>query len=186
MLSVKDNNHFSGWNLPVPSKEAWQTNQTSENALHLPWGIVGESSGKKAEVASVVPANVSTDQGSGQAFIAGETIVESDVGLYDRIIRANVQAGGHEVIKELDIMPHYAHHRIYYTTLDTTLPVGTIVKGATSGVQARVMEHDTTNKYVILWIGATEPYGSNVGNFTTEDIKNTALSTTYFTATKVE
>ena len=182
----EDNNHFSGWNLPVPSKEAWQTNQTSENALHLPWGIVGESSGKKAEVASVVPANVSTDQGSGQAFIAGETIVESDVGLYDRIIRANVQAGGHEVIKELDISPHYAHHRIYYTTLDTTLPVGTIVKGATSGVQARVMEHDTTNKYVILWIGATEPYGSNVGNFTTEDIKNTALSTTYFTATKVE
>ena len=182
----EDNNHFSGWNLPVPSKEAWQTNQTSENALHLPWGIVGESSGKKAEVASVVPANVSTDQGSGQAFIAGETIVESDVGLYDRIVRANVQAGGHEVIKELDISPHYAHHRIYYTTLDTTLPVGTIVKGATSGVQARVMEHDTTNKYVILWIGATEPYGSNVGNFTTEDIKNTALSTTYFTATKVE
>ena len=179
-------NHYSGWGLPVPSIEAWQTNQTSENALHLPWGIVGESSGKKAEVASVAHANVKTDQGSGQAWIAGESITETDVGLYDRIIRANVQASGHEVIKELDINPHYAHHRIYYTTLDTTLPVGTIVKGATSGVQARVMEHDTTNKYVILWIGATEPYGSNVGNFTTEDIKNTALSTTYFTATKVE
>ena len=183
----EDNNHFSGWNLPVPSKEAWQTNQTSENALHLPWGIIGESSGKKAEVASVIQQNVKTDQGSGQAFIAGEDIVESDVGLYDRIIRANVKAGGHEVIKELDILPHYTHHRMYYTTLDNTLPIGTEVVGATSGVKARVMEHDTENKFFVLYSGALKWDSNHNGeDFTTEAIKNLALSTTYFTATKAE
>ena len=178
--------HFSGWLTPYPSIEAWESNQTSENPSHMPWGVVGESSGKKAEIAVSQHANVKTDQASGQAWIVGQDIVETDVGLYDRIVRASVQAGGHEVIKELEIMPHYSHHRLYYTTLDTTLPLGTIVKGATSGVQARVMEHNTVDKYFIFWIGATEPFGSNVGNFTIEAIKNTALSTTYFTPSKVE
>ena len=181
-----DYQHFTGWITPYPSIEAWENNQTSEAANHMPWGIVGESSGKKAEVATVRHANVKKDQASGQAWIVGQTITETDVGLYDRIVRASVQAGGHEVIKELEIMPHYAHHRMYYTTLDNTLPIGTIVKGATSGVQARVMEHNTEDKYFILWIGATEPFGSNVGNFTTEAIKNLALTTTYFTPSKVE
>ena len=70
-------------------------------------GIVGASSGAKAIVNGVVDASVKTDQGSGQAFIVGEDITESDVGLYDRIIRANVTAHGHEVVKEVDILPHY-------------------------------------------------------------------------------
>ena len=179
----EDNNHFSGWNLPVPSKEAWQTNQTSENALHLPWGIVGESSGRKAEVASVVPANVSTDQGSGQAFIAGETIVESDVGLYDRIIRANVQPHGHGVVKELEILPHYVHHKIYYTTLNNAITLGQTVKGS-NGKLGRVMEHDTVNKYIIVWTGRPYNNNSNLGNFTTGAITNEAGNTTHFTATR--
>ena len=112
------------------------------------------------------------------AFIAGEDIVESDVGLYDRIIRANVKAGGHEVIKELDILPHYTHHRMYYTTLDNTLPIGTEVVGATSGVKARVMEHDTENKFFVLYSGALKWDSNHNGeDFTTEAIKNLALST---------
>jgi len=176
-------NHYSGWGLPVPSKEAWQSNQTSENALHLPWGIVGESSGKKAEVNSVVAENTKTDQGSGQGFIAGTDVVESDVGLYDRIIRANVQAGGHKVYKHLDIMPHYAHHRLYYTTLDNALSIGTYVTGGTTNVTGRVMEHNTTSKYFVLYTGDDKTRGQ-AGLFTTEAIK--VGSTTHFTATKVE
>ena len=52
----------------------------------------------KAIVNTVTDAS-KTDQGSGQPFIVGEDITESDVGLYDRIIRANVTAHGHEVVK---------------------------------------------------------------------------------------
>ena len=78
----------------------WKTDQ-SDTDIEFVHGIVGASSGKKAHVTLVENANVLTDQGSGQAFLVGEDITESDVGLYDRIIRANVQPHGHAVVKEL-------------------------------------------------------------------------------------
>ena len=162
----------------------WKTDQ-SDTDIEFVHGIVGESSGRKAIVTLVEDASTKTDQGSGQAFIIGQDITESDVGLYDRIIRANVTAHGHEVVKELEIYPHYAHTRIYYNTLDNALSIGQTVKGATSGKLGRVMEHDTVNKFIIVWEGA-DSFGANVGNFTTEVITNEAGNTTHFTATTIE
>lgn len=162
----------------------WKTDQ-SDTDIEFVHGIVGESSGKKAIVTLVEDASTKTDQGSGQAFIVGQDITESDVGLYDRIIRANVTAHGHEVVKELEIYPHYAHTRIYYNTLDNALSIGQTVKGATSGKLGRVMEHDTVNKFIIVWEGS-DSFGANVGSFTTEVITNEAGNTTHFTATTIE
>ena len=160
----------------------WKTDQ-SDTDIEFIHGIVGESSGKKAIVNVVTDASTKTDQGSGQAFLLGETIVESDVGLYDRIIRANVTAHGHEVVKEIEIYPHYAHHRIYYNTLDNALSIGQTVKN--NGVLGRVMEHDTVNKFIIIWSGS-DAFNANVGNFTTGAFTNEVGNTTYFTATSVE
>ena len=162
----------------------WKTDQ-SDTDIEFVHGIVGASSGSKAIVNSVTDASVKTDQGSGQAFIVGEDITESDVGLYDRIIRANVTAHGHQVIKELEILPHYAHTRIYYTTLNNAITIGQTVKGASSGKLGRVMEHDTVNKFIIVWEGS-DSLGANLGSFTTEAITNESGGTTHFTATTVE
>ena len=162
----------------------WKTDQ-SDTDIEFVHGIVGASSGSKAIVNSVADASVKTDQGSGQAFIVGEDITESDVGLYDRIIRANVTAHGHQVIKELEILPHYAHTRIYYTTLNNAITIGQTVKGASSSKLGRVMEHDTINKFIIVW-EAADSLGANLGSFTTEAITDESGGTTHFTATKVE
>ena len=160
----------------------WKTDQ-SDTDIEFVHGIVGESSGRKAIVNTVVDASVKTDQGSGQAFIIGQDITESDVGLYDRIIRANVTAHGHEVVKEIEIYPHYAHHRIYYNTLDNALSIGQTIKN--NGVLGRVMEHDTVNKFIIVWSGS-DAFGSNIGSFSTGAVTNEAGNTTHFTATVVE
>ena len=162
----------------------WKTDQ-SDTDIEFVHGIVGASSGSKAIVNVVADASVKTDQGSGQAFIVGEDITESDVGLYDRIIRANVTAHGHQVIKEIEILPHYAHTRIYYTTLNNAITIGQTVKGASSGKLGRVMEHDTVNKFIIVWEGS-DSLGANLGSFTTEAITNESGGTTHFTATTVE
>ena len=82
-------------------------------------------------------------------------------------------------------MPHYAHTRIYYNTLDNALSIGQNVKGASSGKLGRVMEHDTVNKFIIVWEGA-DLLGANLGSFTTEVITNESGGTTHFTATTVE
>ena len=160
----------------------WKTDQ-SDTDIEFVHGIVGELSGRKAIVNTVVDASVKTDQGSGQAFIIGQDITESDVGLYDRIIRANVTAHGHEVVKEIEIYPHYAHHRIYYNTLDNALSIGQTIKN--NGVLGRVMEHDTVNKFIIVWSGS-DAFGSNIGSFSTGAVTNEAGNTTHFTATVVE
>ena len=160
----------------------WKTDQ-SDTDIEFIHGIVGESSGKKAIVNVVADASTKTDQGSGQAFLVGETITESDVGLYDRIIRADVTAHGHQVVKEVEIYPHYAHHRIYYNTLDNAITIGQTIKN--NGKLGRVMEHDTVNKFIIVWSGS-DSFGANLGSFTTSAVTNEAGSTTYFTATVVE
>ena len=160
----------------------WKTDQ-SDTDIEFVHGIVGESSGRKAIVNTVVDASVKTDQGSGQAFIIGQDITESDVGLYDRIIRANVTAHGHEVVKEIEIYPHYAHHRIYYNTLDNALSIGQTIKN--NGVLGRVMEHDTVNKFIIVWSGS-DAFGSNIGSFSTGAVTNEAGNTTHITETLVE
>ncbi len=160
----------------------WKTDQ-SDTDIEFVHGIVGASSGKKAITTAVVDANVKTDQGSGQAFLVGEDITETDVGLYDRIIRANVAAHGHKVEKEIEIYPHYSHHRIYYNTLNNALSIGQTIKN--NGVLGRVMEHDTVNKFIIVWSGS-DAFGQNLGSFTASALTNEAGTTTHFTATVVE
>ena len=51
----------------------WTTDQ-SDTDIEFIHGIVGESSGKKASINVVADASTKTDQGSGQAFLVGETI----------------------------------------------------------------------------------------------------------------
>ena len=47
------------------------------------------------------------------------------------------------------------------------------------------MEHDTVNKFIIVWEGS-DSFGANVGSFATEVITNEAGNTTHFTATTIE
>ena len=177
---VEGNSHADGLFLITGTE--WKSDQ-SDTGITFVHGLVGETSSKKAHVSNVENNNVKTDQGSGQGFIVGSDITESDVGLYDRIIRANVQAHGSEVVKELEILPHYVHHRIYYTTLNNAITIGQTIKN--NNVLGRVMEHDTVNKFIIVWTGS-DLFGSNVGNFTTSVVTNEAGNTTHFTATSVE
>ena len=134
-----------------------------------------------------VNASTVKDQSSGQPYVIGtDTVEETDRDFFKRQLTAEVTAKGHEVTKELDISPHYNQHKISYTTLNTTLPVGTKVRGSTSNALGIVMEHDTTNKYVIVHRALRDwgqPGSQFLGN---EIIKNTALTTTYFTATSID
>ena len=134
-----------------------------------------------------VDATTVKDQSSGQPYILGtDTVEETDRDFFKRQLTAEATAKGHEVTKELDISPHYNQHKIFYSTLNNTLAVGTKVRGTTSNALGIVMEHDTTNKYVIVHrdvIDWGQPGSQFLGN---EIIKNTALSTTYFTATSID
>ena len=134
-----------------------------------------------------VDATTVKDQSSGQPYILGtDTVEETDRDFFKRQLTAEATAKGHEVTKELDISPHYNQHKISYSSLTNTLPVGTRVRGTTSNALGIVMEHDTTNKYVIVHrdvIDWGQPGSQFLGN---EIIKNTALSTTYFTATSID
>ena len=98
-----------------------------------------------------VDASTVKDQSSGQPYILGtDTVEETDRDFFKRQLTAEATAKGHEVTKELDISPHYNQHKISYSSLTNTLPVGTRVRGSTSNALGIVMEHDTTNKYVIV------------------------------------
>ena len=47
------------------------------------------------------------------------------------------------------------------------------------------MEHDTVNKFIIVWSGS-DSFGANLGSFSTGAVTNEAGNTTHFTATVVE
>ncbi len=133
--------------------------------------------------------NASTvkDQSSGQPYILGtDTVAETDRDFFERQLTAQATAIGHKVTKELDISPHYNQHKISYSTLNNALAVGTRVRGASSNALGIVMEHDTTNKYIIVHRDIKD-WGAGGSQFSgTEIIQNTAASTNYFTATSIE
>lgn len=134
-----------------------------------------------------IDASTVKDQSSGQPYILGtDTVEETDRDFFKRQLTAEASPKGHEVTKELDISPHYNQHKISYSTLNNTLDVGTRVRGATSNALGIVMEHDTTNKYILVHrniIDWGQPGSQFLGN---EIIQNTAASTNYFTATSIE
>jgi len=134
-----------------------------------------------------VDATTVKDQSSGQPYVIGtDTVEETDRDFFKRQLTAEVTAKGHKVTKELDISPHYNQHKISYSTLNNTLAVGTRVRGATSNALGIVMEHNTTDKYVIVHRDVKD-WGQPGSQFTGDEIiKNTALSTTYFTATSID
>ena len=127
------------------------------------------------------------DQASGQPYILGtDAITEKDKDFFARQLVAEVIPLGSRVHKELDIFPAYNQHKIYYSTLNNALAVGTRIKGATSGAQGIVCAHDTTNKFIIVDRNPRD-YGPGSSQFTgTEIIQNKAGSTNYFTATSIE
>ena len=134
-----------------------------------------------------VDANTVKDQSSGQPYILGtDTVEEFDRDFFNRQLTAEAGPKGHKVTKELDISPHYNQHKLYYSTLDNTLAVGTKVRGTTSNALGIVIEHDTVNKFIILHRQAKD-YGQAGSQFQGDEIiKNTAQSTTYFTTTSIE
>ena len=134
-----------------------------------------------------ISADTVKDQSSGQPYVIGtETVEETDRDFFRRQLTAEVSPKGHKVTKELDISPHYNQHKIFYSTLNATLAVGTKVRGTTSNALGIVMEHNTTDKYVLVH-RAISDYGQAGSQFVGDEIiKNTAQTTTYFTATSIE
>jgi len=134
-----------------------------------------------------VDATTVKDQSSGQPYVIGtDTVEETDRDFFKRQLTAEVTAKGHKVTKELDISPHKNQHKISYSTLNNSLAVGTRVRGATSNALGIVMEHDTTNKFILVHRDIQD-WGAGGSQFTgSEIIQNTAASTNYFTATSIE
>jgi len=134
-----------------------------------------------------VDATTVKDQSSGQPYVIGtDTVEETDRDFFKRQLTAEVTAKGHKVTKELDISPHKNQHKISYSTLNNSLAVGTRVRGATSNALGIVMEHDTTNKFILVHRDIKD-WGAGGSQFTgSEIIQNTAASTNYFTATSIE
>ena len=129
------------------------------------------------------------DQSSGQRIYIPDIdipIVETDKDFFERVLTAEARAKGNKVTKELDISPHWNQHKISYGTLNNALAVGTKVRGATSNALGIVMQHDTTNKFIIVHRD-NHDHGQAGSEFTgTEIIQNTAASTNYFTATSID
>ena len=127
------------------------------------------------------------DQSSGQPYIIGtDTVEETDRDFFKRQLTAEVTAKGHKVTKELDISPHYNQHKIHYSTLDNALAVGTKVKGGDTDNRGIVIEHDTTNKFIIIHTDLSDQ-GKRATEFSgTESIEHIDTSANYFTATSIE
>ena len=127
------------------------------------------------------------DQSSGQPYVIGtDAVAETDKNLYERQLTAEASPKGSRVTKELDISPHWNQHKIYYGTLSNALAVGTLVRGATSNSLGYVMEHDTTNKFIIVHRDQLD-WGQKGSQFSgTEVIQNADASTNYFTGTSIE
>ena len=129
------------------------------------------------------------DQSSGQRIYIPDIslpITETDRDFFERQLTAEAAPKGNRVTKELDISPHWNQHKIYYGTLSNALAVGTRVRGATSNALGIVMQHDTTNKFIIVHRDIRD-WGQKGSQFSgTEIIQNTAASTNYFTATSIE
>ena len=117
---------------------------------------------------------------------ADYTIIPQDRDFFNRYLMAEVSPKGYRVNKRLEIYPAYNQHKIYYTTLSNALAVGTKVRGATSNALGIVMQHDTTNKFIIVHRDQ-EDWGQAGSQFSgTEIIQNTAASINYFTGTSIE
>ena len=163
----------------VPAEAPVFTSQTGRLSLETEEGIL------TTERFLAIDASTIRDQASGQAYIVGESFTLVDKDFFERQLVAEVGVKGHRVDKELLIFPAYNQHKISYTTLGNALAVGTKVVGATSKSLGVVMQHDTTNKFIIVHRDL-EDQGDQSTNFTTEVIQNTAASTNYFTSTAVE
>ena len=140
----------------------------------------------KDQASGILYTSVPDEPPGAQSYIVGETFTPSTRDFFNRQLIANLSPKGHRVHKELDIFPAYNQHKIYYSTLSNALAVGTKVRGATSNALGIVMQHDTTNKFIIVHRDQ-EDWGAKGSQFSgTEIIQNTAASTNYFTATSIE
>ena len=128
------------------------------------------------------------DEPSGaQGYVIGETITPTTKDFTKRQLMAEVSPKGHRVHKEIDIEPTYNQHKISYSTLDNALAVGTKVKGGDTELHGIVMEHDTTNKFIIIHQDLRDQGQQSSANFSgTEPIEHISTGANYFTATSIE
>jgi hypothetical protein len=106
------------------------------------------------QASGILYTSVPDEPAGAQAYSVGETITPTTRDFTKRQLMAEVSPKGHRVHKEIDIFPTYNQHKIYYTTLDNALAVGTKIKGGDDngpgGARGIVMEHDTTRNNAIL------------------------------------
>ena len=135
----------------------------------------------------ILYSTVADEPTGAQGYVIGTTITPQTKDFTKRQLMAEVSPKGHRVHKELDIVPTYNQHKIYYSTLDNALAVGTKVKGGQSDRRAIVMEHNTTDKYIIIHEDLDDQGRKDAGNWRgTEAIEHIVGGANYFTATSIE
>jgi hypothetical protein len=125
------------------------TLETEEGIVTTERFLAVTNSTVRDQASGILYSTVPDEPAGAQGYVIGETITPSTSDFTKRQLMAEVSPKGHRVHKELDIFPTYNQHKIYYTTLDNALAVGTTVKN-NGGARGIVMEHDTTRNNAIL------------------------------------
>ena len=160
--------------------------ETEEGIVTTERFLAVTNSTVRDQASGILYSTVPDEPAGAQGYVIGETITPTTRDFTKRQLMAEVSPKGHRVHKELDISPHWNQHKIYYTTLNNALAVGTRVRGATSVALGIVMQHDTTNKFIIVHRDIKD-WGKAASQFSgTEIIQNITASTNYFTGTSIE
>jgi hypothetical protein len=162
------------------------TLETEEGIVTTERFLAVTNSTVRDQASGILYSTVPDEPAGAQGYVIGETITPTTRDFTKRQLMAEVSPKGHRVHKELDISPHWNQHKIYYTTLNNALAVGTKVRGGTSDALGIVMQHDTTNKFILVHRDQKD-WGKAGSQFSgTEVIQNTGASTNYFTGTSIE
>jgi hypothetical protein len=161
--------------------------ETEEGIVTTERFLAVTNSTVRDQASGILYSTVPDEPAGAQGYVIGETITPTTRDFTKRQLMAEVSPKGHRVHKELDIFPHYNQHKISYSTLNNALAVGTKVRGGISDALGIVMEHDTTNKFIIVHRDIKD-WGKAGSQFTSSEngIKNIDFSTTYFVPTAVE
>ena len=124
--------------------------ETGEGIMTTERFLAVTSTTVRDQASGILYTSVPGQPAGAQSYIVGQTFTPSTRDFFNRQLVAELSPKGHRVHKELDINPSYNQHKIYYSTLNNALAVGTKVRGTTSDALGIVMQHDTTNKFIIV------------------------------------
>jgi hypothetical protein len=159
--------------------------ETEEGIVTTERFLAVTNSTVRDQSSGILYSTVPDEPAGAQGYEIGTTIVPRTRDWTQRQLMAEVSPKGSRVHKEVHIFPSYNQHKIYYSTLDAALAVGTTVKND-GGARAIVMEHDTTNKFIIVHRDSKDQ-GSQTSQFTgSEAIEHIDTGANYFTSTSIE